>query len=900
MDASPLSPGGPGGVGDFTSRERTISISPPIMLSTAGAVGLRSLSPSSPTNEHSSPQRNFSGIVLEDRVKDTAEILKDVVKGLHEGERVPDASPSRRMMSLEKGDEEADHKVRKAITEANERLTENAENLCKDNLTSHFKILGLRNAVNLVPKLMVENKHLKEEILRARLSLPEDVQRDLIRIEEAKRSYLSDQQARSIEEAASKQRLKDALEALRTGGFPDQDLVSFVSAALDSAIGVVFRTEDQRSKVETDLSQTKSENESLREKLAASREDHHLLQCKAEKLNTAAQEHIKTTINNKAERTTLEQQLQAAAAAISGLKDQLAGLQAELEVSTTEKTAALMTIKSLKDGLNTSREADDEEMTRLRNRYKSQLEEVEEDSKKSLRILTERLEGERKHAEELEKKWRASEDRALAAETETRRHRADTVHNEKEIASLTDLLATRDAQLAEASKKLSAEKDQNSELKDEVRELKQLLNASVETAETDRRIATQLRELSEKNSEDIKSLEDEVAKMSRQLVEAELTTAKHEASESEIRRRAEDAEEARLLAVSSLEDMGNRATEMEALYDNAIVAAQKEQQTLEAEKDRCLAEALERLEMVNALQAEKESLNAALEEKKETLTRLEGAEEKLETAMKLQEEAAACKEKAERGNMANEDAVQRMEEACKEFERKVRNDCEGKLEEKNEKILKYEEKLKEEAERTARTEDRMQQCLGRLKTVENQRIEESEAHKTKATELTNKFVETERRYRDLQAKLQDHREDGRYAKKNAKSVGWILAGRGALLRDLHKLHLMMANIQGPSQAKELSNHIMTTHLFECERRHLGMAPTEGAEGGRESSPRAPSPRQSWRLFNHSPAARPQDPPVPTDYFRSQSGDSKRPKPSPGDPTRTSGVTSPPIKSLEYW
>eukprot|EP01059_Diplonema_ambulator_P036580 TRINITY_DN9168_c1_g1_i1.p1 TRINITY_DN9168_c1_g1~~TRINITY_DN9168_c1_g1_i1.p1 ORF type:complete len:549 (+),score=138.11 TRINITY_DN9168_c1_g1_i1:35-1648(+) len=534
---SPLTPGGPGGGGspspaaiDFGSRERTISMSPPKMINTAGAVGLRSLSP-----DRSSP-RSFTGKVLEERAEDTAEALRDVVSSRGWG------SPSR-LRELEAGDEEADNKVRKSIETANERLTENAETLCKDNLHTHFRMLGLRNAVNLVPKLLTENKHLKREIVRARSTQPEDVQKDLVKIDEAKREFLNDQAAREAEENAAKQRLKEALESLRNGGFPDDDLVSFVSAALDSAIGVVFRTEDQRSQLQTELSRERSEAENLREKLASLREELQLQQCRNENLFTVNGD---LEAQRKEDVAKIEDQrdlIKEQGAAIERLTKELNDVRKELGNTVKEKEAVETALETAKHGLQNSRQAEEDEINRLRNRYKEQLDEVEADRKKTAQLMTERLDEERAHSKDLERKWRDAETRALQAESNAQRESMANAQTAKEVTRLEAARDLKEAQSEDLSKKLAAAKDENTELKDEIRELKQLLNASVETAEGDRQIANQLRETNGRLAEQLKKAEVGAEEASRKLVEAELEATKQEAARRELEQQVREAEE---------------------------------------------------------------------------------------------------------------------------------------------------------------------------------------------------------------------------------------------------------------------------------------------------------------------------------------------------------------------
>ena len=298
------------------------------------------------------------------------------------------------------------------------------------------------------------------------------------------------------------------------------------------------------------------------------------------------------------------------------------------------------------------------------------------------------------------------------------------------------------------------------------------------------------------------------------------------------------------------------------MHAEAAEAAQEARKSLEEEKAKLAEE--------NAAQLEKEAeTEKVLSEARDEVVRLgervedlEGAEEMLQEAMKQMAEANEIRQAAEAGSAQNKRNAEELAKISSDFERGLTHQTQEQLKDKDEQLEKTRILLKEERQRNERAEDRVRQCVEHLKHLEEQRVKEVSEKRAITTHQGHKIKE-------LEHKLNDAKLDSRCVKKNAKSVGWILAGRGALLRDLYKLHNILAGIpvRHPSTplgtARELSTHILSTHLFECERRHLGMGPTDqtpqlairspSSMDHLPDSPKAPSPRESARLMMHSPA-----------------------------------------------
>ena len=309
--------------------------------------------------------------------------------------------------------------------------------------------------------------------------------------------------------------------------------------------------------------------------------------------------------------------------------------------------------------------------------------------------------------------------------------------------------------------------------------------------------------------------------------------------------------------------MGEKAQEVERLYTEAVARADEERRLLEEEKDTFLEERVAASARETEQAEEVARLAARVEE-------LSGADVLMAEAEAARAEADAATERADKRAATLAQRTEEVEAVAAAFEQRVKGEADRAAAENARRTEALRRQLREEEDRNERAEARLGGCIEQLKEVQRREDADREARRR-----------LEERVGSLQAALRDARVDTKHSKQNAKSVGWILAGRGSLLRDLYRLHSSLK----PGPARELSTHILDTHLFECERRNLGLpigvvAAAEKmscAEGNvsvtgvpgataHSSPPRAPSPRESARLLGHSPAARFQvsPPPPPPD------------------------------------
>ncbi|KAJ9460309.1 hypothetical protein DIPPA_24596 [Diplonema papillatum] len=878
---------------------------------------------SSPTgSQRRSISPRLRGKKLEDMVEETASALRS---SIHCSKSVRGSPPSQRpaipnfLERLEVADCKVSDEVFETIEVKNDRLTETSEELCKSELNAHWKMLRLRNAVSLVPKLLSDNKVLREEILRARSCKPEEVQKSLLQIDALKKEMVREQVLRSEEELAAKERLRHALEALKNGGFPEEDLIQFVSSALDSAIGVVFRTEDERMRLQALLHSTQEDLAAAQSSVAEVRAKMHELQCSTAKATGKYDDFKKEATDAKNHARSHDEELRQ-------LRETISVMSAENTLSKSQTTV-------LEDALKRAREVTADEVAVLKNAYESVSKGLERDNTE-LKSLVETLRGDVRCAQQ------------ACAELETSRFR-----NEKELMQARVELEMETHQRAKFESRFTEAKADNENLEDRIialqKELKamsverehlqQLVAASVESAESTKQLAEKLQEEKKALSEQAMRLQHELTSTNEILVNVTTGAEDNAVRVAALQEELANAIEARQMAASTLEEMGRKASSMEALSKKAIEEAHQQSELLANERDAArserdvaleerdaaveesekrLAESVTCIASIDTVTNENRELKgqvdtmsrslkeatAALEEQKKKEDDLTQAEETIRKASELLSVAQAAQEQADKDREENKRTTDSITKVCEDFEKKVTAEAERKLAEKDAIVARHKESLEEESQRNDRAENRLSQCLEQLKTVEAKRQREASDSQQQMRALVEHCGDLENKVKQLSNRMHDMKEDGRFAKRNAQSVGWILAGRGALLKDIHKVYAVLRQKEDPAsfrQARELVDYILATHLFECERRHLGMPPSEPIPDAQSESPRCPSPRQVWRLFNHSPAARMTDPPTAPEFLE------KRLRPD----RSAVGIPSPavfnspasPIKSLlEYY
>ena len=531
-----LSPGGPGGVLATTPGGTAVpyvgkdgrvkvSLSPPRVVPPLLPGGWPTPTPTphydsyAGTPGRGSPQSfNFKGKMLEDRVDEASNSLR---KSVHQLGNSASRSGSP-LKELEDGDVRAEGQRIELVEEQAEMLARESEEVCKSELETHFKLLRLRNAAAMVPDLLRKSRHLQEELIRARSANPDEIRHALEEIDTKVERLHSETAERSAEEKRQKERLREALAALKEGGFGEDEMVTFMTAALDSALGVVFRVEDERAYLAADVSTQAEEIQRL----------HDLCAVATQKINDLQAQLINATSG----KTTVEMELQEYTARCHDL-------DASLEASQSELAAERAFSGGLKDKIfeldeevirrdkqlaDQRREADDEhsrgerqthllveETERVRTRFQKQLEQMEQEMHDARSSMDERLKRERERTAAMEERWKQAEDMRLEDQKKALMKQGDVQVLEEQIAGLVRAAETHaeDIKIERASvASMKADMRQAlqtaSDAETEQAELRQVTNATVDALDAEKQINSNLRTESQRLTESCVELQD--------------------------------------------------------------------------------------------------------------------------------------------------------------------------------------------------------------------------------------------------------------------------------------------------------------------------------------------------------------------------------------------------------
>ena len=810
-----------------------------------GGSPARSGSPSSPSS--------FRGRRLERRTDDAANSLRTtltIAKKVISHEVIArEGSPV--LDALEQADHLANEEVREEIEIQSDRLIESCQELCKSELNTHWKVIRLKKAVSFMPQLLQENKLLKEEIKRARMEAPEELKDTLESIEAARRKLIEDKAKRGEEESAAKDELKMALETLKNGGFPDGDLVQFVAAALDSAIGVVFRSEDERSRTADEL-----------DKAIEARQDstssHEVTKTKLYRLEKTSREQTTKISELEDKITSLESEISMAnelfdqqQATLKQKVSEANNLTAELSTAATDFQHAERQIKKLKETIENDSQEHVDYTESLRQKFKNQLQVLEDDNTQANELLQDRLESERKAIaaldqqlqqstksySELEGKYSEQEALIVRYKTKLKEVTQENANNESLVTRLRDVAKKfkEDLQTATAEKS----------------ELQELLNTSTEAAEHHKTISSKLQSEKVRLTDAICDLETEAEQTKTNLREVSEQFDNVVSDKEEQDQQIESILTQKQEIETELLDLQQKNNNLQESMQSTTTELETSKQETDSQLEIVMSQLNSTTEENTNLTTELDELRNRVSEQQESIERLSGAGEQLEQAVNFMNEAQLKSQEALHGIEENKAKADLMSQKCQEFETRVQMEADRKIAEKQEDVDRWKNDLDNEKARNDRSEERFQKCVEQLKIAAER---EHDIHK--------EMQSMDNARQQMAQRVHEYQEDGRFAKRNAQNVGWIIAGRGALIRDLHKLHstiIMKPTRDNPlvkviSVAKELSSRVLATHLFECERRHLGMAPSEPIPMEIPDSPRQPSPRQSWRLFHHSPGA----------------------------------------------
>ena len=207
--------------------------------------------------------------------------------------------------------------------------------------------------------------------------------------------------------------------------------------------------------------------------------------------------------------------------------------------------------------------------------------------------------------------------------------------------------------------------------------------------------------------------------------------------------------------------------------------------------------------------------------------------------------------------------VERVREgSAAEGEKAAAKRLEGQLADTRRMLESSEHGLEEETQRNDRLEARIQMCLKQLKLSEDDRIRAVEDGGEEVRQLRNEREYLVGQVRALVGQQSSAERDRRDLTNKLEQFGWILGQRGALVRELHRLHKSLEGAASAQQktgappavrkqaaaALQQSTHLLNTYLSEVERKHLGLPVIVHPQPDTQCV----SPRALLRLLEHSP------------------------------------------------
>ena len=475
----------------------------------------------------------FTGRVLEERTDEAVSSLMrsvDMMRGggaggaaAASGGRARSASP---LAELGAADARAEEEARQAREETGERMCEVAEEVCRQELDTHFKLLRLKNAAGMVPELLRQNQHLQGELARARSARPEDLQRSLEQLDRRVQQTNLEASQRSHEERAQKEKLRDALTALKGGGFSDADLVGFVQAALDAALGVVFRVEEERAMLSAELTtrledaqEVQARLEEALDRAAASGDRCTALQEENASLKSDGADLRGRLAAAEAQARNHAEDLETTQAFAGTLKERVFEADQTQRRLTGEAEALERQVEAERARAAAEREELEEAAEAARARGRRRAEAAEAEAAEAAAAAEERVRRERQRAAEAEARWREAEDASVALRKEHAGVRGDAAALE-ERAARDGARAAAAEQARDAAEEAAAQAAaQVRTLQGERAALERVVEAGAEAVEAERSIVGDLRQEARRLSEECRERREEVERGQQELAE---------------------------------------------------------------------------------------------------------------------------------------------------------------------------------------------------------------------------------------------------------------------------------------------------------------------------------------------------------------------------------------------